>query len=617
MEWEYLFLTTVYFYLYVAVYLFQKLDIEIANLREHSSESKEAGSAQSQVLQTEYATMSKDPPNVCVDYTAVEKDSERNSNDHLKRTENDNTCNGDMFRVTDEYAGIRFKSKQANDKQFSLLKDVATTVTNPPNEIANNTMNINHNQAVPITGLKRDMVDISFEALEQPIKHSETHSERTEIEQTDVKEEPIGKKMIEINVNAGAEKGTSTTIQTDNCDDEHKRKRKKEHGKDNTRSKFKQTGNRKVNNTQLQTNDLKQQEPLKEQSEKNERTKVADTQLLSSTTDLQQQQLPKEEVKQKSKLNIQQPDKTENSRLSESKMNTNQQERLTDDNKQQSFAGNESAQLNFTATERQQMPTVRHKRHRKKHKKWSEDKIHLSTHNQASTAEKSQNRQQLNNESKESHIFKPEEQQHQPRLAEKEQDIPIPDLDEEGVNNSLCTDAFDDKWEDCVSEDENATGITAENIEVENQKLAEGKPVKSAETKRYFRVFRLLSSALGYSWTYKEVWRRKKHRQLKADITDCMEDTDAEHVPNITEPNRKSNITEGNSNITAPSKSSKAIPSVKNTKTDETPNENGTQLLTTLMGGSRVHPYHTHRFPVTRKGKTIYKHKTHWTDSKF
>ena len=603
--------------------MFQKQDIEIANLREHSSESKEAGSAQSQVLQTEYATMSKDPADVGVEYTAVAKDSERNSNDHLKRTENDNTCNGDIFRETDEYAGILSQSEQKNDKQFSLLKDVATTVSNPPNDLAKNTMNVNHNQAVPITGLNRDMVDISFEALEQPIKHFETHSERTEIEQTDVKEEPIGKKMIEINVNVGAEKGTSTTIQTDTCDDEHKRKRKKEHGKDKTRSKLKQTGNRKVKNTQLQahTNDHKQQEPLNEQSENNERNKVADTELLSSTTDLQQQQLPKEEVKQKSKLNKQQPDKTKNSRLSESKMNTNQQERLTDDNKQQSFPGNESAQLNFTATERQQMPTVSHKRHRKKHNEWSEDKIHLSTHNQGSAAEKS--RQQLNNESKESHIFKPEEQQHIPRLAEKELDItvheskPIPDLDKEGVKNSLCTDAFDDKWEDCVSEDENATGITAENIEVENQKRAEGKPVKSAETKRYFRVFRLLSSALGYSWTYKEVWRRKKRRQVKADKTDCMENTDAEHVPDITETNRESNITKGNTNIPVPSKSSKAIPSVKKTKTDETPNENGTQLLTTLMGGSRVHPYHMHRLPVTRKGKTIYKHKTHWTDSKF
>ena len=65
------------------VHLFQKQDAEIANLKSHPPEPKSDGETEKQL---EYATISKNPPKIAVEYAGIDSSSEQKAEKQLTVT---------------------------------------------------------------------------------------------------------------------------------------------------------------------------------------------------------------------------------------------------------------------------------------------------------------------------------------------------------------------------------------------------------------------------------------------------------------------------------------------------------------------------------------------------
>ena len=191
------------------------------------------------------------------------------------------------------------------------------------------------------------------------------------------------------------------------------------------------------------------------------------------------------------------------------------------------------------------------------------------------------------------------------------------------VVETKSTNSHDDAQKGKQAADGYIEEVKIQDIRIRHQKVEMCGYGRTFETKRYLKLYRLLSSALGYSWTYKEICRRKKQFQLNVNVASCNEEpTTEEPYTNLPKAKlHKVNRIEKNPDGGSACGSSRVMDNVNDVKADNNPGKadyNIKQAKRKLPSRSkRIRPYGIVEKPATRKTKMHHIHERHWTDSKF
>ena len=506
------------------------------------------------------------------------------------------------------------------------------------------TITVTHDEACPLETNKAS-ADNSIGVLELTAVSAESNQQV--LEQKQCRSSDVGwiyNESHDIDVTTGKAKDITATIKADERKSEPIQKRKKKHGKPNSWPKLEnqaifepmigKSPKPQERLLDLAESDLKENRfenaavhAIPDQME-NEVRRADSNQKRYLEVENKQQQAPQMKIKQ------QKSPKVINKQPKSLIVGGTQHQAPKEENKQQHALKVKYKQHQNPKVENKEPPVPKEENKQQKAPK-EEEKDQQSadkeTTKQQAINAKSKHQKRIKSKNKQSH--NPEEdneQQQYPTVMEKQQhDENKPAVvynskeawTDKSIDDTLLADPLDDTLEDSNSVEENAAQITIQSITIQTQNITKRKPEKSVETKRYLRVFRLLSSALGYSWAYRDVWRKKKQFQLKVDGEDSVEEPIAQHNQNEREPKRKLNESEKYPERLAKCESARVITSARGSNTEHkhktTNNDDNQRNTTIILGSSRVHPYYKHEQTVTRKETSSNKHKTHWTNSKF
>ena len=623
------------------VQLFQKLDAEIANFKSHPPEPKSKEETEKQL---EYATMSKNPPIISVDYAGIDSSSEQKTEKQLTATNEYSTFNGYPPNVGDAYAVDESKSPYNYEKQFTLTEDTTTVGKDISNEAEEPLITVTLDQACPLETNKA-LAENSIGVLELTAVSAESNQQ--ELEQKKARSSDIGwidNESHDIDVTTGKAKDITATNQADERKREPIQKLKRKHGKPKSGPKLENqpifepmTGKSpKIQERllDLAESDLKntlENAPVHvvpDQME-NEVCRADSNQKRYLEEENRQQRAPKMKIKQ------QNPPKVINKQPQTLIVGGTQQQALKEENKRQHALEVKNKQHQNPKVQNKQPPVPKEETKQQKAPTEVEKEQQQSTEKETTKhqAINAKSKQQKRIKSKKKQSQNPEEENEQqqfPTVMKKQQhDENKPAVvynskeawTDKSIDDTLPADPLGGTLEDSNTVEENAAHITIQSITIQTKNITKRKPEKSVETKRYLRVFRLLSSALGYSWAYRDVWRKKKQFQLQVDGEDSVEEPIAQHNQNEREPKRKLNESEKYPERLAKCESARVITSARGSHTEHkhktTNNDDNQRNTAIILGSSRVHPYYKHEQTVTRKGTPSNKHKTHWTDSKF
>ena len=576
-------------------------------------------------MELKYATISKDPPNVSVEYTGADSRSEQKAEKQMTATKEYSTFNGYP-------PNVEAYTVDKSEKQYTLTDETTTVAKDPFNGDVEHTIVVTHDQACPLE-MSKSLAEQSVEVLKLAVVSAGSDQQELEQKQARSSDVLIDNESHATEVKTGNIKDMTGTIRADEYEAEAIQNRKENYGKhkrelkltnqpifepkisqstkplgslDSVESDQKRLGLENVAGnsipvqmeSKMHVSDSKQKSYIEEKNKQKQSPKI----------EIKQQKVHKTIIKQPQVLIVKHK----------------QHKALREKNKQHKNPMVMKKQQSAPKEENKQQQAL--KEEKKGHQQDTENE---ATQQQAVIARsKQQKRIKLKKKQlqvpdvENEHDHAEVEMQHQLHLQEENKSASIYNSKEALANKSIDDTLPTDLLDDCHSVEETTADITIQSIAEKNQKITKCKPVKSVESKRYLKVFRLLSSALGYSWSYREVWRKKKQFKLMVDAEGLTEEPfEQQHIPNVLEPKRKLNVSAKNPERLEKCEKSKGITSATGSETKHkhgrTKNSDKQRNTAPSLGSSRVHPYCKYEQIFKRKGMPSYKHKTRWTDSKF